>query len=166
MAVTVLLPYKITLLSNNVRRDIEEISVLLPYKITLLSNRRMNITEATLVLLPYKITLLSNVFLMLNGKQYVLLPYKITLLSNRYQVDLQANVVLLPYKITLLSNLKFEKNDTTHPHKLQGFIQLYQIRYNLSTFLYNTSIVIYDHPLLIPGVVVFTIFNTYKSNIS
>ena len=34
--------------------------VLLPYKITLLSNYVQNLTEEDLVLLPYKITLLSN----------------------------------------------------------------------------------------------------------
>ena len=57
---TVLLPYKITLLSNQV--DVRAISgsVLLPYKITLLSNLSFRLFLQAPVLLPYKITLLSN----------------------------------------------------------------------------------------------------------
>ena len=56
----VLLPYKITLLSNLCGRVGTCSAVLLPYKITLLSNeRRMEILNSK-VLLPYKITLLSN----------------------------------------------------------------------------------------------------------
>ena len=35
-------------------------AVLLPYKITLLSNRMVNVEDNKKVLLPYKITLLSN----------------------------------------------------------------------------------------------------------
>ena len=56
--------------------------VLLPYKITLLSNRLANAEFAALVLLPYKITLLSNMYGRFSDGLTVLLPYKITLLSN------------------------------------------------------------------------------------
>ena len=34
--------------------------VLVPYKITLLSNRAINLPASVMVLVPYKITLLSN----------------------------------------------------------------------------------------------------------
>ena len=56
--------------------------VLLPYKITLLSNLMFNFAPLPIVLLPYKITLLSNSGLSLAKTAEVLLPYKITLLSN------------------------------------------------------------------------------------
>ena len=56
--------------------------VLLPYKITLLSNRATSVDLARSVLLPYKITLLSNDIWIGGKEKYVLLPYKITLLSN------------------------------------------------------------------------------------
>ena len=56
--------------------------VLVPYKITLLSNVYSITSVVPLVLVPYKITLLSNcpdfgIFFW-----FVLVPYKITLLSN------------------------------------------------------------------------------------
>ena len=56
----VLLPYKITLLSNTAFCRLFSISVLLPYKITLLSNSGLSLAKTAEVLLPYKITLLSN----------------------------------------------------------------------------------------------------------
>ena len=58
------------------------LEVLLPYKITLLSNCHMSIILADIVLLPYKITLLSNRLMAIRFLFSVLLPYKITLLSN------------------------------------------------------------------------------------
>ena len=60
--------------------------VLLPYKITLLSNHENGIPYELAVLLPYKITLLSNGMVSSAEKLYVLLPYKITLLSNRLKL--------------------------------------------------------------------------------
>ena len=56
----VLLPYKITLLSNILLTLAKKIAVLLPYKITLLSNPCIACLKVVAVLLPYKITLLSN----------------------------------------------------------------------------------------------------------
>ena len=56
----VLLPYKITLLSNKNRIGFDKCKVLLPYKITLLSNPLAWELVSDGVLLPYKITLLSN----------------------------------------------------------------------------------------------------------
>ena len=66
MITTVLLPYKITLLSNCDRWLGLSWIVLLPYKITLLSNRHHKVTRKPRVLLPYKITLLSNTGTALN----------------------------------------------------------------------------------------------------
>ena len=57
-------------------------AVLLPYKITLLSNTVPISGNVYGVLLPYKITLLSNLAKLNNHIHNVLLPYKITLLSN------------------------------------------------------------------------------------
>ena len=56
----VLVPYKITLLSNSEDRSNLDREVLVPYKITLLSNLWMIASLITSVLVPYKITLLSN----------------------------------------------------------------------------------------------------------
>ena len=56
----VLVPYKITLLSNIIGVLCVRTKVLVPYKITLLSNQRRSIVVADFVLVPYKITLLSN----------------------------------------------------------------------------------------------------------
>ena len=58
------------------------ILVLVPYKITLLSNKRSEIEAILNVLVPYKITLLSNRCLWRCARHAVLVPYKITLLSN------------------------------------------------------------------------------------
>ena len=82
------------------------LKVLLPYKITLLSNGFASSHMMSSVLLPYRITLLSNLVCVALLFTFVLLPYKITLLSNaviRSCTDFQ---VLLPYKITLLSNCR------------------------------------------------------------
>ena len=57
-------------------------SVLLPYEITLLSNQRKYYHHQNNVLLPYEITLLSNPGLAYDDSSVVLLPYEITLLSN------------------------------------------------------------------------------------
>ena len=58
--IIVLLPYEITLLSNE-KIDYKDLgSVLLPYEITLLSNDPMGAIAQLIVLLPYEITLLSN----------------------------------------------------------------------------------------------------------
>ena len=57
---TVLVPYKITLLSNRTALQNSAGIVLVPYKITLLSNYTAKIVKAVWVLVPYKITLLSN----------------------------------------------------------------------------------------------------------
>ena len=56
--------------------------VLVPYKITLLSNSGFGLIEGTRVLVPYKITLLSNAVECEDEETDVLVPYKITLLSN------------------------------------------------------------------------------------
>ena len=56
----VLVPYKITLLSNDHVGVCEDAGVLVPYKITLLSNRSEGGGQCPGVLVPYKITLLSN----------------------------------------------------------------------------------------------------------
>ena len=53
-------PYKITLFSNETRKDKDGNTVLLPYKITLFSNVPWNSDLKNVVLLPYKITLFSN----------------------------------------------------------------------------------------------------------
>ncbi len=59
-----------------------ELAVLVPYKITLLSNYQEAWAEYRYVLVPYKITLLSNVWKRNPTAGRVLVPYKITLLSN------------------------------------------------------------------------------------
>ena len=59
-------------------------AVLVPYKITLLSNRQTLKRIAFYVLVPYKITLLSNDRCTPEPEREVLVPYKITLLSNYY----------------------------------------------------------------------------------
>ena len=56
--------------------------VLVPYKITLLSNNPCGLARRKSVLVPYKITLLSNLMRENDSGIYVLVPYKITLLSN------------------------------------------------------------------------------------
>ena len=56
----VLVPYKITLLSNQVVKEVRTDEVLVPYKITLLSNVAQHEEVGAVVLVPYKITLLSN----------------------------------------------------------------------------------------------------------
>ena len=56
--------------------------VLVPYKITLLSNDNGSSKVDAIVLVPYKITLLSNIILLHPPRGAVLVPYKITLLSN------------------------------------------------------------------------------------
>ena len=56
--------------------------VLLPYEITLLSNDSKIAETKTIVLLPYEITLLSNTLELAKAYNVVLLPYEITLLSN------------------------------------------------------------------------------------
>ena len=56
--------------------------VLLPYGITLFSNDFCAICILTSVLLPYEITLFSNIALSLPVNLLVLLPYEITLFSN------------------------------------------------------------------------------------
>ena len=60
--------------------------VLVPYKITLLSNQSAAEDSADAVLVPYKITLLSNAYMGTSGEVIVLVPYKITLLSNAWLV--------------------------------------------------------------------------------
>ncbi len=57
----VLVPYKITLLSNGFPNPNVRQFVLVPYKITLLSNMVSSAAAIGMVLVPYKITLLSNV---------------------------------------------------------------------------------------------------------
>ena len=59
MQYLVLLPYEITLFSNNYRGEYKTY-VLLPYEITLFSNMVEMMTVILLVLLPYEITLFSN----------------------------------------------------------------------------------------------------------
>ena len=104
--------------------------VLLPYKITLLSNPDLTHKLASSVLLPYKITLLSNNVLigdiMLKFYYPIKLHYsqtmtEITEIFQRFYYPIKlhysqtivvccspSSCVLLPYKITLLSNLKFK----------------------------------------------------------
>ena len=104
----VLLPSKITLLSNEVYQHRQGLTVLLPSKITLLSNRTCCRSHRPHVLLPSKITLLSNYCTLFLPCSSVLLPSKITLLSNGFLGSDIVPSVLLPSKITLLSNL-FQK---------------------------------------------------------
>ena len=99
-----LLPYEITLLSNQIVRHINSFCVLLPYEITLLSNWNEHHWLKKRVLLPYEITLLSNYEADNETFSIVLLPYEITLLSNQIEFKKYPCKVLLPYKITLLSN--------------------------------------------------------------
>ena len=56
----VLLPYEITLFSNNSKYHNQILLVLLPYEITLFSNENLTDYIDTSVLLPYEITLFSN----------------------------------------------------------------------------------------------------------
>ena len=56
----VLVPYKFTLLSNDVSQQSVKGSVLVPYKFTLLSNIVRCCITYPRVLVPYKFTLLSN----------------------------------------------------------------------------------------------------------
>ena len=56
----VLIPYEITLLSNNTKHFICLSVVLIPYEITLLSNKMGLQIPTNMVLIPYEITLLSN----------------------------------------------------------------------------------------------------------
>ena len=56
--------------------------VLLPYEITLFSNEYAKRYGYSIVLLPYEITLFSNVSLQQPNTLKVLLPYEITLFSN------------------------------------------------------------------------------------
>ena len=123
----VLLPYKITLLSNFHCRLVIQRSVLLPYKITLLSNIQHIFKYVNIVLLPYKITLLSNTYPTLLGNIDVLLPYKITLLSNGQQFINIVAAVLLPYKITLLSNVIMLNDDD------EKFYYLIKLHYSQTT---------------------------------
>ena len=60
MVKKVLVPYKITLLSNGYDKNGNKVYVLVPYKITLLSNVGKETFSGSAVLVPYKITLLSN----------------------------------------------------------------------------------------------------------
>ena len=60
--------------------------VLVPYKITLLSNGKVVYSELGVVLVPYKITLLSNCNSIIHRFGDVLVPYKITLLSNALSI--------------------------------------------------------------------------------
>ena len=62
----VLVPYKITLLSNAGDVAPDGRQVLVPYKITLLSNECLGYCVELKVLVPYKITLLSNVLLIVS----------------------------------------------------------------------------------------------------
>ena len=59
----VLLPYEITLFSNENIVAVNCIGVLLPYEITLFSNLNDGNYRGDLVLLPYEITLFSNCIL-------------------------------------------------------------------------------------------------------
>ena len=56
----VLIPYEITLFSNNEMRKKTEKDVLIPYEITLFSNTGANGLFTLTVLIPYEITLFSN----------------------------------------------------------------------------------------------------------
>ena len=80
--------------------------VLLPYEITLFSNNANCIIKFLVVLLPYEITLFSNSGCSLYFFFDVLLPYEITLFSNCIIICYTTCIVLLPYEITLFSNLK------------------------------------------------------------
>ena len=69
-----------------------DLAVLVPYKITLLSNTVWIIRNFRAVLVPYKITLLSNCGAWAQATLCVLVPYKITLLSN-------SGVVIEKYRV-------------------------------------------------------------------
>ena len=81
---TVLLPYRFTLFSNNPNVIIAEPNVLLPYRFTLFSNY----SDKNVILCS------------------VLLPYRFTLFSNEIEFSFNNSIVLLPYRFTLFSNLK------------------------------------------------------------
>ena len=90
--------------------------VLVPYKLTLLSNLLTLTAGNIYVLVPYKLTLLSNEKVPVSTVAPVLVPYKLTLLSNNVTRTIMYASVLVPYKLTLLSNLKFAskcENGTT-----------------------------------------------------
>ena len=112
----VLLPYKITLLSNIQLYLSEFCEVLLPYKITLLSNGRGCFACCRYVLLPYKITLLSNYQWFVEDSQQVLLPYKITLLSNYSRLETQPSD-----SFTTIQNYTTLKRDIVFKDKPTGF---------------------------------------------
>ena len=56
----VLVPYKLTLLSNVSSYPYSLGIVLVPYKLTLLSNPNSTYIQGDIVLVPYTLTLLSN----------------------------------------------------------------------------------------------------------
>ena len=88
--------------------------VLLPYKITLLSNGIADECVEQTVLLPYKITLLSNTSASTEISETVLLPYKITLLSNLPTGFVTVIKFYYPIKLHYSQTSNFEKSITTH----------------------------------------------------
>ena len=56
----ILLPYEITLFSNQTNATILYWDILLPYEITLFSNSKGVLLIPNIILLPYEITLFSN----------------------------------------------------------------------------------------------------------
>ena len=125
---SVLLPYRFTLFSNQESKSRLTVTVLLPYRFTLFSNTPFLISIQFAVLLPYRFTLFSNwmpkrskrfrfyylidlhysqTMNLLNCKGLkVLLPYRFTLFSNSLELLIIIPHVLLPYRFTLFSNLK------------------------------------------------------------
>ena len=123
---SVLLPYEITLFSNNKNCGSKNGHVLLPYEITLFSNKGWINNAVANVLLPYEITLFSNKRSepIMNGEFYYLmkLHYSQTIVISAslasmfyYLMKLHYSqttvspfgstmTVLLPYEITLFSN--------------------------------------------------------------
>ena len=82
--------------------------VLVPYRITPLSNNSAGRAESRQVLVPYRITPLSNVQTYCYRVRRVLVPYRITPLSNCSPSMSRRSCVLVPYRITPLSNLKLQ----------------------------------------------------------
>ena len=122
----VLLPYEITLFSNDSRGVPGAWDVLLPYEITLFSNPLKDLCKTAVVLLPYEITLFSNLRGIVNNPSWFYYLMKLHYSQTRmrtvavnvkfyYLMKLHYSqtcsdkaicqyVVLLPYEITLFSN--------------------------------------------------------------
>ena len=138
----VLLPYKITLLSNLSHFPLLQCSSFyyhtkLHYSQTFTSSSVSSLSFYYHTKLHYSQTI-SGVD---DGEEEVLLPYKITLLSNFFVANSLIFPVLLPYKITLLSNficfIHFSKIGFT---TIQNYTTLKLLRAGASSIFRFTTI--------------------------